>query len=448
MPKAGFPDNLETLKMNIRKHFIYFIAIFALAASCTGIPGAESFVAPQIVETLSKVKGDTVELTCVYSSKVGYSQYGFSYGAKNDDIKDVLCDDVQPNAFKVEITGLPYNTTFTYSAFISNGSRRYKSFDAEFSTGPDPADTVIIDDFFEDKALLSYVLNQADKNEDGCLSVGEARSVKSLCLDYDVESLAGLEYLENLTTLSCISCDIPTDLDLSFLTRLENLEVTWCNLKSVQLPVSLKYLDVSHNKLKSLDLTSFPSLETVICSQNTYLNSLLTLKGIKRLECTDTALKTLDLTGYSSLEALVFASSSNGVLQDIILNGCTSLTELKIDTGRMKTVDLSDSPNLKKVAIYSGIYYDLASFNLSMVKNVQDFTLQDCPETNLDFSSNCKKLKSVTVDRTGVTELDFTGCPDLSSITLRENSSLKSVKLIAGHDYEVQVYPKVEVTYE
>lgn len=376
MSKAGFPDNLETLKMNIRKHFIYFIAIFALAASCTGIPGAESFVAPQIVETLSKVKGDTVELTCVYSSKVGYSQYGFSYGAKNDDIKDVLCDDVQPNAFKVEITGLPYNTTFTYSAFISNGSRRYQSFDAEFSTGPDPADTVIIDDFFEDKALLSYVLNQADKNEDGCLSVGEARSVKSL------------------------------------------------------------------------DLTSFPSLETVICSQNTYLNSLLTLKGIKRLECTDTALKTLDLTGYSSLEALVFASSSNGVLQDIILNGCTSLTELKIETGRMKTVDLSDSPNLKKVAIYSGIYYDLASFDLSMVKNVQDFTLQDCPETNLDFSSNCKKLKSVTVDRTGVTELDFTGCPDLSSITLRENSSLKSVKLIAGHDYEVQVYPKVEVTYE
>lgn len=235
---------------------------------------------------------------------------------------------------------------------------------------------------------------------------------------------------------------------MSFLTRLENLEVTWCNLKSVKLPVSLKYLDVSHNKLKSLDLTSFPSLETVICSQNTYLNSLLTLKGIKRLECTDTALKTLDLTGYSSLEALVFASSSNGVLQDIILNGCTSLTELKIETGRMKTVDLSDSPNLKKVAIYSGIYYDLASFDLSMVKNVQDFTLQDCPETNLDFSSNCKKLKSVTVDRTGVTELDFTGCPDLFSITLRENSSLKSVKLIAGHDYEVQVYPKVEVTYE
>lgn len=307
---------------------------------------------------------------------------------------------------------------------------------------------MIIDDFFEDKTLLSYVLNQADKNDDGCLSVGEARSVKSLCLDYDVESLAGLEYLENLTTLSCISCDIPRDLDLSFLTRLENLEVTWCNLKSVNLPVSLKYLDVSHNKLKSLDLTSFPSLETVICSQNTYLNSLLTLKGIKRLECTDTALKTLDLTGYSSLEALVFASSSNGVLQDIILNGCTSLTELKIETGRMKTVDLSDSPNLKNVAIYSGIYYDLASFDLSMVKNVQDFTLQDCPETNLDFSSNCKKLKSVTVDRTGVTELDFTGCPDLFSITLRENSSLKSVKLIAGHDYEVQVYPKVEVTYE
>lgn len=72
------------------------------------------------------------------------------------------------------------------------------------------------------------------------------------------------------------------------------------------------------------------------------------------------------------------------------MNGCTSLTELKIDTGRMKTVDLSDSPNLKKVAIYSGIYYDLASFNLSMVKNVQDFTLQDCPETNLDFRQTAR----------------------------------------------------------
>ena len=50
------------------------------------------------------VDENAVELTCVYSTKLGFKQFGFSYGSKEGGMTDVISTDVQPHEFKVRLT--------------------------------------------------------------------------------------------------------------------------------------------------------------------------------------------------------------------------------------------------------------------------------------------------------------------------------------------------------
>ncbi len=109
---------------------------------------------------------------------------------------------------------------------------------------------------------------------------------------------------------------------------------------------------------------------------------------------------------------------------------------------------MHDATDLDVVEIYGGKYGNLMTFDLSMIKNVSKFVLMDCSVSELDFSSSCKMVKSVTVERTDVESLDFTGCHELSTIVLRDNELLKSVKLLSGHEYVLEIPETVELIYE
>ena len=154
MPGVAFSDNPMTLT-KIKWKAVLFCVVFALAVSCSGIPAADIFVAPRIVETSCTVDENTAELTCVYSTKLGFKQFGFSYGSKEGGMTDVISTDVQPHEFKVRLTDLQYDSTYTYYAFISNGSRRYPSFESEFKTEPCPEEKSMIDKYFADQDFLS-----------------------------------------------------------------------------------------------------------------------------------------------------------------------------------------------------------------------------------------------------------------------------------------------------
>ena len=131
MPGVTFSDNPMTLTI-FKWKAVLFCAVLALAVSCSGIPAADVFVAPRIVETSCMVDENAVELTCIYSTKLGFKQFGFSYGSKEGGMTDVISTDVQPHEFKVRLTDLQYDSTYTYYAFISIGSRRYPCFESEF----------------------------------------------------------------------------------------------------------------------------------------------------------------------------------------------------------------------------------------------------------------------------------------------------------------------------
>lgn len=449
MPGVAFSDNPMTLTI-FKWKAVLFCAVLALAVSCSGIPAADVFVAPRIVETSCMVDENTVELTCIYSTKLGFKQFGFSYGSKEGGMTDVISTDVQPHEFKVRLTDLQYDSTYTYYAFISNGSRRYSSFESEFKTEPCPEEKSMIDKYFADQDFLSEVMKVADANHDGHISVSEAKALTSLDISRDIYSIDGLEYFENLRSFTCCGHYVPSSLNLSSIKNLEYLSVPDCKLESIVLPEKIKHLNVRNNELYSLDVGRCPLLETLDCSENQYLVLLYLLVDncIREINCDHTAINILDLTGFSSLQSLVFMNSTYSYLDKVILKGCSSLSDLKLNSGRMTEIDLHDATDLDVVEIYGGKYGNLMTFDLSMIKNVSKFVLMDCSVSELDFSSNCKKVKFVTVERTDVESLDFTGCHELSTIVLRDNELLKSVKLLSGHEYVLEIPETVELIYE
>lgn len=68
---------------------------------------------------------------------------------------------------------------------------------------------------FPDDVFQNYIRYEFDEDEDDILSEDEIRQATEVEVDYsDIKSLKGIEYLRELTTLSCSGADL-TELDVS-----------------------------------------------------------------------------------------------------------------------------------------------------------------------------------------------------------------------------------------
>ena len=73
----------------------------------------------------------------------------------------------------------------------------------------------INDTWFPDEVFRSYIRDAFDENEDNILDKDEIFNAQELDLDYKgIKSLMGIEYLPNLTSISCSGNDL-TELDVS-----------------------------------------------------------------------------------------------------------------------------------------------------------------------------------------------------------------------------------------
>ena len=126
---------------------------------------------------------------------------------------------------------------------------------------------------FPDKTFRAVVKQVCDKDKDGKLSNQEIKAVKKLELDsdtvyYDLEiygiikDLTGIGYFPNLIELDFSNQDVKT-LDVSKNTKLRSLFGSWNEgLKTVKLGTQkyLSYLDLTHTKLKKVDIGGCPKL--------------------------------------------------------------------------------------------------------------------------------------------------------------------------------------------
>ena len=269
---------------------------------------------------------------------------------------------------------------------------------------------------FADANFKAYCVENFDTDEDGEISMAEARVVESIDVNTDnITSLGGIEHFVNLQHLSCMgsysngSQGQLTSLDVSHNTaliwlycrgnQLTNLDVSqntaltrlWCydnQLTSLDVSqnTALTNLNCGNNQLTSLDVSQNPALNYLYCNGNqlasldvsqnpalTYLdcygNQLTSLDvshniALTRLYCCDNQLTSLDVSHNTALTGL---RCYNNQLTSLDVSHNTALTSLGCFDNQLTSLDVSHNTALTTLYCYNNHLTSLdVSYNTAL----------------------------------------------------------------------------------
>ncbi len=141
----------------------------------------------------------------------------------------------------------------------------------------------------------------------------------------NLESCKGLEFLVNLEYLYLTDCKNLKTLDVSKLTKLQDLVAKKCQLTQIDLSncVSLKKLDLESNQIANITFGKHDNMESISLEEN--------------------KLKKFDASIFPNLTNLYL---SDNELTEINLKGCSKLETLHIINNKLKSVDITEATNL------------------------------------------------------------------------------------------------------
>lgn len=289
--------------------------------------------------------------------------------------------------------------------------------------------------YVPDAAFKAYLVENFDADSDGEISEDEAMDIESIDLSdvtTKIATLAGVEYMKNLKTLSTAYHSL-TSLDLSHNNALTDVVVNNNKIKTLDLSgcSAIISLECSGNKLTSLDVSEAVGLTDLACSNNDLgaLN-LTNNKSLVNLQCSGNNIATLSLKNLLSLETLYCRSNSLSVLD---LSKNTALKELDCSSNNLTTLNLNKNTELELVYCRSNYLTSLYLNNCGKV------TMLDCSKnalTTLNLNGcksvetlNCSDNSIVTLDLTALKALETLNCSgnDLASLDVSANSALTSV---------------------
>jgi len=222
--------------------------------------------------------------------------------------------------------------------------------------------TAIPDYFFETRLLT---LGYDDQSGDAKVPTALIETVT----DLDIENLAitdltGIEDFVALTSLD-VSNNRLTSLDVSHNINLEELRIGDNEISSIDLS-SLSKLEIfaaENNDLTSLDVSNNANLETIFIISNT--------------------ISTLDISNLSNLRDLTLINSG---LTELNTEGATSLFTINVSNNNLQSLDLSSNSSLKIITLRNNALTNL---------NVQNGTNEQV--TIFDAASN-PSLNCILVD--------------------------------------------------
>ena len=244
----------------------------------------------------------------------------------------------------------------------------------------------------------------------------------------------------NATKIMNVSSEYISSLrGLEYFTKLENFDCSENNLTWIpSMPSTLKILRCRENKLTSLP--SMPSgLTLLVCDKNqltalpTFTSSLQTLEcennklsGSVNL-CNLSGLKTLDISNNPSMTTLL---CYNDALTSLDITGCTGLTTLHCYNNQLTTLPETLPAKLQTIYCNNNKFNDyitwwehdkLKTVNISNNPNLKGFAVMSCPElTTLDVR-NCSSMTELTCSDNQITSLDLSGCSSLTQLDCSEN---------------------------
>lgn len=293
-----------------------------------------------------------------------------------------------------------------------------------------------------------------DRNQDGFLDDEEIIYIRNIwCVNCDITSLKGIEYLVELRGLYCMDNHIKT-LDLS-----NNKEITgvWCSgndftsldfspnkkllwvycfdCKLTSLNVSnnpeLAYLECNTNPLEYLDVSHNPELEHLTCG-SCWLKTLDISKNpkLQHLDAFRNKFTTLDITKCPLMKRLDIWD--NPGLGSVDISKCPGLQYYNCANNTVSELDLSTCPKLQRLSCgYNQIKHLDLSQNSELV-------YLDCIQNELeelDVSHNTK-LKFLQACLNPFTELDISNCYSLNRA--RKEGTKKYEPNVLCHSWTIE----------
>lgn len=273
---------------------------------------------------------------------------------------------------------------------------------------------------FADAGFKAYCVENSDTDGDGEISEDEAKGVTAIdCSLANITSLVGIEYFSNLETID-LSCNKLTSLDLSNSPKLTQVLVNNNSLQSLTLSglSKLVTLDCSSNKLGSIDVSECESLESLKCNANHIgaLN-LKNNKALTELQCNNNAIAQLNLKNNVRLETLYCRKNDISVLN---VTGQAHLKNLDCSNNSLTSLNVYKNAELETLYCASN-----ALSSLGITANVK-LTNLDCSNnqlTALDVSKNVL-LETINCSNNALTSLDVSRNAVLNSLTCNNNSSM------------------------
>ena len=194
---------------------------------------------------------------------------------------------------------------------------------------------------FPDPEFRKIVIDRADRDRDGKISLKEAQSLRELsACDSDIESVQGIEYFTNLTSFDC-SYNRLTSLDLSKNQTLIYIDCSHNKLSRLVLPESsnISTLDCSHNELSELNVSRYILLHMLACSYNPITElDISANKYIQFVMCLNCRLTALDTSNNPSMFALWCSNNRIGQLD---LSKNKALRQLMCGNNLIQSLDIS-----------------------------------------------------------------------------------------------------------
>ena len=260
---------------------------------------------------------------------------------------------------------------------------------------------------FEDANFKAYLVANFDTDGDGEISKEEALAITKIIVGTkDIESLAGIEHMANLTELRC--------------------EGPWSLFEPEEDPGKLKTLDVSKNvnltilycgfnQLTSLDVTNNPKIEQLRCAGNN-LNSLDVSKNTELIEfeAYNNRLSSIDVSNNPELE---YIDLTNNQIKSIDVSKNLELERITCSDNKLTSIDVTNNQKLTELNISGN---SIVEIDLGNNPELNYLYCEKNKISELELSNN-KKLKRLNVNDNNLTSLTVNCCPEIKRLKANNN---------------------------
>ena len=261
---------------------------------------------------------------------------------------------------------------------------------------------------FEDANFKAYLVANFDTDGDGEISKEEALAITKIIVGTkDIESLAGIEHMANLTELRCEGPWSIFEPEEDPEGKLKTLDVS----KNVNLTI----LYCGFNQLTSLDVTNNPKIEQLRCAGNN-LNSLDVSKNTELIEfeAYNNRLSSIDV---SNNPKLYYIDLTNNQIKSIDVSKNLKLGRITCSDNKLTSIDVTNNQKLTELNISDN---SIVEIDLGNNPELNYLYCEKNKISELELSNN-KKLKRLNVNDNNLTSLTVNCCPEIKRLKANNN---------------------------